>query len=49
MLEEDLKVRKAEFEERSRVSQDKLNEALAEQQKSQITLRAKADEAVARA
>ena len=30
MLEDDLKGRKAEFEERSRVTQDKLNEALAE-------------------
>lgn len=49
MLQDDLKDRKAEFEERARVTQDELNQTIAEQQKNQVLLKKNADEALARA
>ena len=49
MLEDDLRQRKLEFEEQSKTTQERLSEALAEQQKNQILLSNRAEEALARA
>ena len=49
MLEDDLRQRKTEFEEKNLRVQTELKEALAEQQKTQVTMTKRCDDALQRA
>ena len=49
MLEDDLRQRKTEFEENNSRVQTELKQALAEQQKTQVTMTKRCDDALERA